>query len=145
MLKRKLGEGSSSVVRQAEHKDTGQQVAVKIIRKDEDPSKRRKSIKACREISILRAIDHGNVVKLYRTFESRTHHFLVMELVKGMELFDYLINKGRLITNEALIIFSQVVKGIIACHERGVVHRDLKAENILIDTVVNKKKGGSGD
>jgi len=139
LLKRVLGQGSASVVRQAEHKETGEQVAVKIISKGTNPAKRRKSVKACREISILRAISHANVVKLYRTYESRTHFFLVMELVKGMELFDYLINKGRLSLSEALVIFSQVVKGLIACHERGVVHRDLKAENILLDTEGNVK------
>mmetsp|Transcript_10236 Transcript_10236/g.18662 ORF Transcript_10236/g.18662 Transcript_10236/m.18662 type:complete len:613 (-) Transcript_10236:240-2078(-) len=139
ILKRVLGHGSASVVRQAEHKDTGEQVAVKIIVKDANPTKRRKSIKACREISILRAIEHSNVVKLHQTFESQTHFFLVMELVKGMELFDYLINKGKLMVNEALVIFSQVVRGLVACHERGVVHRDLKAENILLDTEGNVK------
>ncbi|GAB5364372.1 hypothetical protein AAMO2058_000964400 [Amorphochlora amoebiformis] len=139
ILKRVLGKGSSSVVRQAEHKDTGEQVAVKIIMKDSNPSARRKSVKAAREISILRAINHENVVKLHRTYESRTHFFLVMELVKGMELFDYLINKGRLQLAEVLVIFSQVVKGLIACHARGVVHRDLKAENILLDTEGNVK------
>eukprot|EP00954_Amorphochlora_amoebiformis_P022445 1353373-Amorphochlora_amoeboformis.AAC.1 len=107
--------------------------------KDSNPSARRKSVKAAREISILRAINHENVVKLHRTYESRTHFFLVMELVKGMELFDYLINKGRLQLAEVLVIFSQVVKGLIACHARGVVHRDLKAENILLDTEGNVK------
>eukprot|EP00467_Chlorarachnion_reptans_P022949 CAMPEP_0114523648 /NCGR_PEP_ID=MMETSP0109-20121206/21408_1 /TAXON_ID=29199 /ORGANISM="Chlorarachnion reptans, Strain CCCM449" /LENGTH=567 /DNA_ID=CAMNT_0001704987 /DNA_START=129 /DNA_END=1832 /DNA_ORIENTATION=+ len=139
VLKRVLGQGSASVVRQAEHKETREQVAIKIIGKGKDPTKRRKAIKAAREISILRAISHPNVVKLFHTYESRTHFFLVMELVKGMELFDYLINKGRLNTNEALVIFSQVVKGLMACHERGVVHRDLKAENILLDTQGNVK------
>jgi len=138
-LKRFLGQGSASIVQQAEHKDTGQEVAIKIIKKGNDPKKRRKSVKAAREISILRAIDHPNVVKLHRTFESRTHFFLVMELVKGMELFDYLINKGKLTSSEALVIFSQVVKGLMACHEKGVVHRDLKAENILLDTQGNVK------
>jgi len=96
---------------------------------------RRVAVKACREASALRAIDHPNVVKLYGAYQNATHLFLVMELVRGVELYDFLHSKPgrRLPPHQALVVFSQVVKGIVACHRCGVAHRDLKTENIMID------------
>lgn len=133
-----LGIGSFGKVKLAEHALTGYKVAIKILN--------RKKIKAMdmdekvrREIKILRLFMHPHIIRLYEVVETPTDIFVVMEYVKAGELFDYIVEKGRLGENEARHFFQQIVSGVEYCHRNMVVHRDLKPENLLLDSKSNVK------
>lgn len=79
------------------------------------------------------------MLALYEIIATESSIYLVTELCTGGELFDYLIEKGRLSASETRRIFGQLVLGLAHLHGMGVVHRDLKLENILLDERVNVK------
>ena len=133
-----LGIGSFGKVKVAEHILTGHKVAVKILN--------RKKIKAIdmeekvrREIKILRLFMHPHIIRLYEVLETPHDIYVIMEYVKSGELFDYIVEKGRLGENEARHFFQQIVSGVEYCHRNMVVHRDLKPENLLLDAKSNVK------
>tara|TARA_B100000401_G_scaffold238158_1_gene161469 strand:+ start:114 stop:1937 length:1824 start_codon:yes stop_codon:yes gene_type:complete len=133
-----LGIGSFGKVKVAEHILTGHKVAIKILN--------RKKIKAIdmeekvrREIKILRLFMHPHIIRLYEVLETPHDIYVVMEYVKSGELFDYIVEKGRLGENEARHFFQQIVSGVEYCHRNMVVHRDLKPENLLLDSKSNVK------
>lgn len=134
-----LGTGSSSKVKLAQNTDTGEIVAIKIVRKDFLDKKPSLKVKMRREISVLKLLSHPNLMSLIDVFEIHTHLFLVMEFVDGVELFDYLVRRGALPANEALSFFQQIICGLEYCHKRLICHRDLKPENILLDKHLNVK------
>lgn len=136
VLGRTLGRGTTGKVKAATHKDTGLEVAVKIVKKQYVRTHKKK---VAREIAVMRLLDHPNVLKLYDVLETSQHVFLVMERVKGGELFDYILQKGRLPRKEALRIFAQIVQGMEFCHRHSICHRDIKPENLLLDENLNIK------
>ena len=81
----------------------------------------------------MKLIDHPNIMRLYDVWETSTDLYLVLEYVQGGELFEYLCNKGRLPTSEALSYFQQIIIAVDYCHRFNIAHRDLKPENILLD------------
>ncbi|KAL7312843.1 hypothetical protein PS15m_008559 [Mucor circinelloides] len=86
-----------------------------------------------REISLMEALDHPNIVRLYETYETTDSLYLVMEYVEGYNLDEFLQQRGgKLPENEARDIFRQMAAAMDYCHSRWVVHRDLKAPNILL-------------
>lgn len=134
-----LGTGSSSKVKLAQNTDTGEIVAIKIVRKDFLDRKPSLKVKMRREISVLKLLQHPNLMSLIDVFEIHTHLFLVMEFVDGVELFEYLVRRGALAPLEALKFFQQIICGLEYCHKRLICHRDLKPENILLDRQLNVK------
>ncbi|XP_024524195.1 SNF1-related protein kinase catalytic subunit alpha KIN10 [Selaginella moellendorffii] len=133
-----LGIGSFGKVKVAEHIPTGHKVAIKILN--------RRKIKAMdmeekvrREIKILRLFMHPHIIRLYEVVETANDIFVVMEYVKSGELFDYIVEKGRLQEDEARRFFQQIISGVEYCHRNMVVHRDLKPENLLLDSRCNVK------
>ncbi|KPI96325.1 Serine/threonine-protein kinase SIK3 [Papilio xuthus] len=117
-------------------------VAIKIIDKarlDEDNLK-----KTFREIAIMKRMRHPHIVKLYQVMESAHTIYLVTEYASNGEIFDHLVSKGRMPESEAARIFAQMVAAVGYCHSRGVVHRDLKAENLLLDRDMNIKLADFG-
>ncbi|KAF3856890.1 hypothetical protein F7725_017613 [Dissostichus mawsoni] len=83
------------------------------------------------EINVLRRIQHENVVGLEDFYESRTHYYLVMQLVSGGELFDRILDKGVYTEKDASMVIKQVLQAVSYLHENSIVHRDLKPENLL--------------
>ena len=79
-----------------------------------------------REIAILKLIEHPHVLKLYDVLETEHRLYLVLEHVKGGELFDYIVSKGRLDRQESLRLTAQIVLGLEHCHKHSICHRDLK-------------------
>eukprot|EP00158_Paraphelidium_tribonemae_P005171 Partr_v1_DN27202_c0_g2_i1_m38488 putative Map microtubule affinity-regulating kinase len=132
-----LGEGNFAKVKLAKHKLTGQEVAVKIIDKMQMDEK--KLSKLYREVRIMKILHNPNVVKLYEVVETKNTIFLVMEYVSGGELYDYLVVHGRMKEKEARAKFRQILNGVSYCHRKHVIHRDLKAENLLLDADLNVK------
>uniref|UniRef100_A0A8C5QZT7 Ribosomal protein S6 kinase n=1 Tax=Leptobrachium leishanense TaxID=445787 RepID=A0A8C5QZT7_9ANUR len=120
-----LGEGSFSICRKCLHKKTNQEYAVKII------SKRMES-NTHKEIAALKLCEgHPNIVKMYDVYHDQLHTFLVMELLKGGELFERIKKKKVFSESEASHIMRRLVSAVSHMHDVGVVHRDLKAENFL--------------
>ena len=87
----------------------------------------------------MKLIDHPNIMRLYDVWETSMELFLVLEYVQGGELFEYLCEKGRLPTTEALGYFQQIISAVDYCHHFNIAHRDLKPENILLDKDHNIK------
>ncbi|KAI3824075.1 hypothetical protein L1987_05522 [Smallanthus sonchifolius] len=95
--------------------------------------------KVRREIKILRLFMHPHIIRLYEVIETPSDIYVVMEYVKSGELFDYIVEKGRLQEEEGRIFFQQIISGVEYCHRNMVVHRDLKPENLLLDSKCNVK------
>lgn len=126
-----LGRGCTGTVRLGTHKHTKFQVAFKIIDKVHLQTDPKLWQKVKREIVILKLIEHKNVLKLYDVLETENRLYLVLEHVKGGELFDYIVSKGRLDRHESLRIAAQIVMGLEHCHRHSICHRDLKPEVTL--------------
>ncbi|OBZ73948.1 Serine/threonine-protein kinase HSL1 [Grifola frondosa] len=152
---RTIGKGSSGRVRIARHSKTGQYAAVKIVSKNallnsrislhslgDEAERILHSIE--REIVIMKLIEHPNIMRLYDVWETSTELYLILEYVEGGELFDYLCNKGRLSSSEALGYFQQIITAINYCHRFNIAHRDLKPENLLLDREKNIKVADFG-
>ncbi|CDP18312.1 unnamed protein product [Coffea canephora] len=137
-LGKTLGHGSFGKVKIAEHVLTGYKVAVKILnrRKMKNPDMEEK---VRREIKICRLFVHPHIIRLYEVIETPADIYVVMEYVKSGELFDYIVEKGRLQEDEARHFFQQIISGVEYCHKNMVVHRDLKPENLLLDSRGNVK------
>ncbi|KAG1714836.1 Serine/threonine-protein kinase SIK3 [Nymphon striatum] len=112
-------------------------VAIKIINKsrlDEDNLK-----KIFREIEIMKSLNHPHIIHLYQVMETPRSLYLVTEYASGGEIFDHLVSFGRMSEEKARIKFMQIISAITYCHVRKIVHRDLKAENLLLDENGNIK------
>ncbi|VVA33088.1 PREDICTED: CBL-interacting [Prunus dulcis] len=140
---RTIGEGTFAKVKFARNSDTGEPVALKIIDK-EKVLKHKMAEQIKREIATMKLIKHPNVVRLFEVMGSKTKIFIVMEFVTGGELFDKIVNNGRMREDEARRYFQQLINAVDYCHSRGVYHRDLKPENLLLDTYGNLKVSDFG-
>ncbi|KAJ3000413.1 Map microtubule affinity-regulating kinase [Globomyces sp. JEL0801] len=136
-LDKNIGEGNFAKVRLAKHTITGQQVAIKII--DKNKLDKATSKKLFREVRIMRLLNNKNIVKLYEVIDTPDELFLVMEYVSGGEVFDYLVAHGRMKEKEARKHFRQIISAVGYCHGLHIIHRDLKAENLLLDENLNIK------
>ncbi|KAJ9173251.1 hypothetical protein P3X46_016408 [Hevea brasiliensis] len=137
-LGKTLGIGSFGKVKIAEHALTGHKVAIKILNRRKIKNMEMEE-KVRREIKILRLFMHPHIIRLYEVIETPTDIHVVMEYVKSGELFDYIVEKGRLQEDEARNFFQQIISGVEYCHRNMVVHRDLKPENLLLDSKCNVK------
>ncbi|KAG6398352.1 hypothetical protein SASPL_139810 [Salvia splendens] len=137
-LGKTLGIGSFGKVKIAEHALTGHKVAVKILNRKKIKNMDMEE-KVRREIKILRLFMHPHIIRLYEVVETNSDIYVVMEYVKSGELFDYIVEKGRLHEEEARMFFQQIISGVEYCHRNMVVHRDLKPENLLLDSKHNVK------
>ncbi|KAF4357781.1 hypothetical protein G4B88_025016 [Cannabis sativa] len=97
-----------------------------------------------REVATMKLVKHPNVVRLYEVMGSKTKIFIVLEFVTGGELFDKIVNHGRMREDEARRYFQQLINTVDYCHSRGVYHRDLKPENLLLDAYGNLKVSDFG-
>ena len=80
----------------------------------------------------MRKLDHENIIKLYQIYESDNHINLILELLKGGELFDRLIKKGHYSEQDASTLMKNLLGALNHMHKRGIMHRDLKPENIIL-------------
>ncbi|XP_042201194.1 serine/threonine-protein kinase MARK2 isoform X4 [Callorhinchus milii] len=136
-LLKTIGKGNFAKVKLARHVLTGKEVAVKIIDKAQLNSSSLQ--KLFREVRIMKNLNHPNIVKLFEVIETEKTLYLVMEYASGGEVFDYLVAHGRMKEKEARAKFRQIVSAVQYCHQKCIVHRDLKAENLLVDVDMNIK------
>lgn len=130
---RTLGRGSFSQVKLAIEKETGDQVAIKIIDMADVEGSCRLQKTLLREIQILQRLDHPNVVRFRQvTLIGMSDICLIMDYVPGCELFDWVASRRRLTEAEAKPILRQILNAVVYLHANGVGHRDLKLENVLI-------------
>eukprot|EP00181_Compsopogon_caeruleus_P005736 CAMPEP_0184680532 /NCGR_PEP_ID=MMETSP0312-20130426/3408_1 /TAXON_ID=31354 /ORGANISM="Compsopogon coeruleus, Strain SAG 36.94" /LENGTH=1313 /DNA_ID=CAMNT_0027130689 /DNA_START=79 /DNA_END=4020 /DNA_ORIENTATION=- len=130
-----LGHGTFGKVKLGVHEETGEHVAVKIMDKTHITQKSL-TMQVRREIAIMKALKHKNIVNLHQVLTSKNKIYIVMDLVTGGELFDIIANKGEggLGESTARKYFQDMVDGVLYCHKRGVYHRDLKPENLLLSS-----------
>uniref|UniRef100_A0AAX7W2M5 non-specific serine/threonine protein kinase n=1 Tax=Astatotilapia calliptera TaxID=8154 RepID=A0AAX7W2M5_ASTCA len=132
-LLKTIGKGNFAKVKLARHILTGREVL--FIMK----------CKFCfffqlfREVRIMKGLNHPNIVQLFEVIETDKTLYLVMEYASGGEVFDYLVSHGRMKEVEARAKFRQIVSAVHYCHTKNIVHRDLKAENLLLDADANIK------
>lgn len=128
---KELGRGGMGIVFQAYDKELKEQVAIKILSpllsNDADALERLK-----REVSAARRITHSNVIRIHDIAEVNGLHYVSMEFFGGTNLKEYIKQHGHLSIMEAFNIASQVCDGLQAAHAQGVIHRDLKSQNIII-------------
>ena len=128
-----MGEGEFGKVKMGWKKEGGVQVAIKLIRRESLGNNPNRLPKIYREIAILRGLQHPNIVRLHEMVETERHIGIILEYASGGELFDYILNHRYLKDNAARRLFAQLVSGVGYLHKRGIVHRDLKLENLLLD------------
>ena len=144
---RTIGSGSTGKVKLGVNLRTQKKVAIKIISKKyiHDPGKKSKETPASRkrrilrEAAILNLVHHPNIVRLYDLYITEEYYCMVFEYVDGAQMLDFIINQGKMKESQAQKFFSQLLSAVSYCHENGIVHRDLKIENVLIDSEGNIK------
>ncbi|XP_045303899.1 death-associated protein kinase 2 isoform X4 [Leopardus geoffroyi] len=129
-----LGSGQFAIVKKCREKSTGLEYAAKFIKKRQSRASRRgvSREEIEREVSILRQVLHPNVITLHDVFENRTDVVLILELVSGGELFDFLAQKESLSEEEATSFIKQILDGVNYLHAKKIAHFDLKPENIML-------------
>ena len=129
----RVGSGGMADVYKAEDHKLNRLIAIKVLKPEfrEDTgfiAKFRKEAQAAAKLT------HPNIVNVYDVGEDRGLYYIVMELVEGITLRNYIMKKGKLSVKEATSIAIQVSLGLEAAHNQGIVHRDVKPQNIIIST-----------
>ena len=139
ILERTLGSGATGKVKLARNSKTGEKVGIKIIKKELFYDKPSLKVIIQREISVMKLMFHPHVIKIYDVLEDPGFLFLIIEYASNGELFSFLVQRKKINNREALCFFQQIISGLEYCHTHKICHRDLKLENILLDSNYNIK------
>ncbi|XP_061583054.1 NUAK family SNF1-like kinase 2 [Cololabis saira] len=132
-----LGKGTYGRVKKAKER-SGRLVAVKSIRKEKIKDEQ-DLVHIRREIEIMSSLCHPHIITIYEVFENKDKIVIVMEYASRGDLYDYICDRKNISEREARHFFRQIVSAVHYCHQNGIVHRDLKLENILLDDNGNVK------
>ena len=128
-----LGVGSTSTCHRCIEKVNGTHYACKVIDKRLIEDRFQGMMDQFHtEIEALRSLHHPNIIQLFDVYITDEKIFIVMELMEGGELFDYVVQKGTLTEEEASGIVRKVTDALVYMHSKNIVHRDLKPENLLL-------------
>ncbi|KAL9969303.1 hypothetical protein ACROYT_G021502 [Oculina patagonica] len=139
LLGKTIGEGSFARVKQGFHVLTGEKVAVKIIDKKQAHQDKYVARNMRREAKIMQMIRHPNIVQLLEVVETEHRYYLITELAAGGDLMDYICYRRKLGEVEVRKFIRQTVSAVHYLHQGGILHRDLKVENLLLDDEYNIK------
>jgi len=127
-IKNPIGEGSFAKVYIGSHLHTNDDVVVKAIDK-----KKVRDSNVYTEIEVLRKVSHPYIIRLFAAYEKEDTICLVLEYLRGGELFDWLARNGSYTESQAKHALRRVLQGLQCLHQRGIVHRDLKTENLILE------------
>ncbi|XP_030044024.1 death-associated protein kinase 2 isoform X1 [Microcaecilia unicolor] len=129
-----LGSGQFAIVKKCREISPGLDYAAKFIKKRQSRTSRRgvRREEIEREVDILQQLQHSNIITLHDVYENRTDVVLILELVSGGELFDFLAQKESLSEEEATRFIKQILDGVNYLHAKNIAHFDLKPENIML-------------
>jgi serine/threonine protein kinase len=137
-----MGVGSTSTVHRCVHRRTGKEYACKIIDCVLIEERFQGMMSQFQtEIESLRKLKHPGIIELYDVYLADSKIYIVMEIMNGGELFEYVVQKGTLTEDEAAKIVRKVTSALVYMHDNNIVHRDLKPENLLL----KRKPQGPGD
>lgn len=131
IIGKQIGIGAFSEVYECTEIKTNNIYAVKIINKKIFENIKKEQI--FNEIAILKLVDHPNIIHLKNTYESKTHYYIVIELIKDGDFLEYISKKPCFNENNLKIVMKQILEAVAYLHEYGIVHCDIKPENILYD------------
>ena len=136
-IKEKIGKGKFGLVKHAIHKESGKEVAIKIMAKKNMSTSDLELAKT--EIDILKICNHPNIIKLYDVFDTPDYIYIIMEYCSGKDLFSYIEKRNyKLPEPRAAEIIHKLSMAIFYIHSYGIIHRDLKPENILMTDNTDK-------
>jgi len=135
-LEDQLGKGSYAVVRGASSKKHKRRVAIKIVSKKKAPEDYLTKFLP-REIQVLKRLRHPSCISLLEAIETNTRIYLIMNLAENGDLLEYIRERGPMADDEARRLFRQLITATEYFHGLGIVHRDLKCENLLLDLSYN--------
>ncbi|OMJ83887.1 hypothetical protein SteCoe_15116 [Stentor coeruleus] len=136
-IKESLGSGSYGTVVAATQKTTREQRAIKIINKFKLQNEESRK-KVINEVEILKKLDHPHIVKVYEFYEDEFNLYVVMEICKGGELLDSIVKNGCLNESDTSFYMKQILSAVFYMHSLNIVHRDLKLENMLLESQTAK-------
>ena len=134
-----IGSGAFGKVILGQHIPTEEKVAIKILDKsilNQTPTDYQLVKK---EISILKIVKHKNIVRLFEILETPRHIFIVMEYCEGGDIMSYILNRKRLTELESLKFFHQLINALYYLHSQNITHRDIKIDNLLLDSNLDLK------
>lgn len=111
------------------NKETGIHAAVKIIDKSTIETGEKELLRT--EIAVLKLVHHPNIIRMEGLYESKKYIYIVMEMLKGGELFERIVGRPRFSEEECAKLIRPLLESVAYIHDLGIVHRDLKPENIL--------------
>ncbi|XP_029341484.1 testis-specific serine/threonine-protein kinase 1-like isoform X3 [Acyrthosiphon pisum] len=140
---RSVGSGSYATVKIAHSERHKCNVAIKIVSKLQEATDYLEKFLP-REIEVVKGLKHDNLIRYYQAIETTHRVYIIMEYAENGSLLDIIKRDGRIDDNRARKWFMELVNAIEYCHTKGVVHRDIKCENLLMDTSYNIKLSDFG-
>lgn len=128
-----LGRGNFAKVHLAWRKTDNNTFAIKTVEKDKVLGNQRSMQSLYKEIMVMRRLNHSNVIRLYEVYENEAYVHLVLEYLRGGELFQRLQSKGTYCEKDAAIVLKSLLEALSYCHSLNVIHRDLKPENLIFE------------